>query len=131
MELRIGIALLALAGCTGDVDTNNSGLYGGDAALCGLPPSLDFGDAQLGATYTEYVVLENCGGTELHAEIAASGAGFSVSEDDALVDLDPDGTFSLAVVFAPQQRGDYQGRLEIASEDPDSPAVIPLYGEVR
>jgi len=94
------------------------------------PDSLDFGSLPVGRTTTDTLTISNTGDADLTvSNITTSGAPFSVQFDGEFT-LQPGESRDIAVTFAPQAEGEFNGTLTIASNDPDeSELVVQLTGD--
>jgi Abnormal spindle-like microcephaly-assoc'd, ASPM-SPD-2-Hydin/Transmembrane protein 131-like N-terminal/Protein of unknown function (DUF1573) len=82
------------------------------------PTSLDFGNVAAGSSTTQNVQLSNTGNSSVTVtQVAASGAGISVSGLLAPVTLAPSQSLTLSVRFAPTVAGTTSGSVTVTNND--------------
>jgi hypothetical protein len=82
------------------------------------PASLNFGSVAAGSTTTQSVQLSNTGNSGVTVtQVAASGAGISVSGLGAPVTLAPSQSLALRVTFAPTTAGATAGSVTVTNND--------------
>src|SRR5882762_7161877 len=82
------------------------------------PASLNFGNVSAGSSSTQNVQLSNTGNSSVTvAQVAASGAGISVSGLAAPVTLAPSQSLTLRVTFAPTTPGATAGSVTVTNND--------------
>ena len=89
----------------------------------------DFGEVALDHRAEWVLTVSNTGGGDLQIEnLTIEGAGFSVDPEDGFV-LGIDGSRDVAVTFIPDEISEFEGALEIRSNDLDNEVVeVPLSG---
>ncbi|HUB05595.1 MAG TPA: choice-of-anchor D domain-containing protein [Myxococcales bacterium] len=122
------VEVAACPGC-GALDVPASGT--GVASVVSVsPPSIAFGNLQVGQSAQQTVTVSNAGNAPLAlTSVGTAGTGpFSVAPSGA-ASVPGGGSLPLAVTFAPGAEGAFQDTLQIATGDPDSPTVaVPLTG---
>ncbi|MHB8420223.1 MAG: choice-of-anchor D domain-containing protein [Myxococcales bacterium] len=120
--LILGIAAalpLCAAACC-----NRSDLVGAEGVVVS-PPSLDFGEVEVGSALTKTLAVSNNGVAELHltaASIAGSGGPFAtVSFSPATVS--PGSSATLSVSFAPLSEGPQSATLTLTTDAAGSPTI--------
>jgi Abnormal spindle-like microcephaly-assoc'd, ASPM-SPD-2-Hydin len=97
-----------------------------------LTPSvanLSFANLVVGSAASQGFTLTNTGtGSVTISQVAAAGAGFSVSGFSSAVSLAAGQSLSLAVGFAPSATGSVSGSISVVSSATNSPASITLSG---
>jgi hypothetical protein len=102
---------------------------GVQAALTVTPPSVSFGNVTVGMPNSQTIQLTNSGtGLLTISQLSASGTGYSTSTLTLPLSLNPSQTMTFNVQFAPASSGSASGAVSIASNAPNSPAVIGLSG---
>jgi hypothetical protein len=82
------------------------------------PASLNFGNVAAGSSTTQNVQLSNTGNSSVTVtQVAASGAGISVSGPGAPVTLAPSQSLTLSVRFAPTAAGTTSGSVTVTNND--------------
>ena len=91
--------------------------------------SLDFGAVPLNESSEQILTISNEGDAALTvSDITVEGDYFSTDFEDEFV-LEPDASYELTVVFAPEETGEFEGNLTVFSDDPENGEVIvPLSG---
>jgi hypothetical protein len=104
----------------------------GTAAAPGLsisPASFNFGSIVDGQTKSQAITITNTGTAALTiADLAVSGAAFSVSGLATPATVAAGGTATFNVLFAPTTAGSQSGTVSISSNAPNSPNVLALSG---
>lgn len=101
---------------------------GTEGALSSNPASVNFGSILVGSSSTATITLTNSGTAPVSVSAASpSGAGFSVSGFTSGT-LNPGGTSSFSVVFAPAAAGSTTGTVSVTSDAPGSPLKVSLSG---
>ncbi|HEU0036688.1 MAG TPA: choice-of-anchor D domain-containing protein [Kofleriaceae bacterium] len=101
-----------------------------DAAVLSVsPPSVAFGDVQVGQTSPpQTVTLSNTGSSPLSITSVQTSPDFVVDTTGMIASLPPGGSTTVKVTFRPAVVGPRNGQLTIQSNDANSPAVVPLSG---
>jgi len=82
------------------------------------PTTLNFGNVAAGSSTTQNVQLSNAGNSSVTVtQVAASGAGISVSGPGAPVTLAPSQSLTLSVRFAPTAAGTTSGSVTVTNND--------------
>jgi Abnormal spindle-like microcephaly-assoc'd, ASPM-SPD-2-Hydin/Protein of unknown function (DUF1573) len=98
-------------------------------ALGPNPPSLSFGNVQVGANQVLPDTITNTGGSSVTiSQVAISGAGFTLSGITAPVTLAAGQSATFNVTFTPQSSGNVSGNITISSTATNSVLTIPLSG---
>jgi Cep192 domain 4 len=128
----IGVASAWLCGCSGVVSGANSNSTpppSSTAQLVVVPASVTFPGVVVGQKNTQTVQLSNAGSATLSIQtITITGAEFSATVPALPLSLAPGASQNLTVAFAPTAATSATGALTITSNDPKSPASIPLQG---
>jgi hypothetical protein len=96
----------------------------GDPDIAIAPEALDFGAVIVDQIGEQTITITNEGNADLRIDdLIVEGAYFSVDFNDEIV-IQPDGEHELVVTFAPEGRGEFDGVVEIVSDDPDEAEVI-------
>lgn len=136
-SLGFGIAAilsvgLFVGGCAGLASQNVSGggsNTAGTPQLRVVPSTINFSSVPVGQQNTQTVQLSNAGtGTLTVQTIAVSGSGFSVSTPTLPVSIVAGASQNVTVAFQPTSTNSSTGTLMIGSNDPSSPASVPLQG---
>ena len=91
--------------------------------------SLSFGSVGIGSNSTQQVAITNTGNAPVQiSKITPGGAGFTFTGLTAPATLDPSGSATLGVNFAPTQAGSATGSIVITSNANGSPMTITLNG---
>jgi hypothetical protein len=102
---------------------------GVQAALTVTPPSVSFGNVTVGVPNSQTIQLTNSGtGALTISQVSATGTGYSTSALTLPLSLNPSQTMTFNVQFAPPSAGSASGSVSIASNAPNSPAVMGLSG---
>jgi hypothetical protein len=106
-----GLWAAVLVGSSGIVDQN----------IVVEPASWDFGTVETGSSVTKSIKITNDGGSALSiSSQSISGTGFSISDGDGSVTLNPGQFHYTKVQFAPSTDGNKSGTLTINSDDPET-----------
>lgn len=94
------------------------------------PTSLSFGNVLTGTTSpTQNVTITNTGNSNVTiSQIAAAGAGYTVTGGSTPVTLTPSQNLVLGVQFSPTSTGSVAGSISIVSNATGSPATVTLLG---
>jgi len=90
------------------------------------PAALDFGTVDVGDSATAVFTVANTGEAPLHidSDSQQDGSGaFSLVTDPRGETVDPGGSFTVLVAYAPTTDAGDAGSLQLASDDPDDPTV--------
>jgi hypothetical protein len=91
--------------------------------------SVSFGSVDTGTTSTKTVTITNTGNSNVQiSQIAASGAGYTLSGAGAPVTLTPSQNLTFSIIFSPAAVGSVSGSVTIASNATGSPSTISLSG---
>ncbi len=123
--IAFGCSLLSisLAGCSCDEELT---IIFGDLEV--VPERLDFGKVAVGLSKTSSVTMTNAGIRVLKVEGITTEGPFSVQT--VTTTLAPTRERDVMVIFTPTEVGPTQGKLLIASDDPEVPVTeVPLLGE--
>lgn len=91
--------------------------------------SLAFGNVNTGTSSTKSETITNTGNTPVQiSQIAATGAGYSLSGANAPLTLNPAQGLTFNVVFDPTAAGTANGSVAVTSNATGSPAAITLSG---
>jgi hypothetical protein len=102
---------------------------GAQAGLSVTPASFNFGGIVEGQTKSQSFTVKNTGTAWVTiAQIAANGAGFSVSGLSTPATLAAGQSATFSVLFAPTAAGSLPGSVLITSNTPSSPNAVPLSG---
>ena len=102
---------------------------GAQAGLSVTPASFNFGSIVEGQTKSQSFTVTNAGTAWVTiAQIAASGAGFSVYGLSTPATLAAGQSATFSVLFAPTAAGSLSGSVVITSNTPSSPNAVPLSG---
>jgi hypothetical protein len=114
---------------TTNVTLSGTGSTTATGQLVANPMSLGFGTASTGSNTSQNITLTNTGTVAVQiTSITAAGSGFSVSGITPPTTLDPSGTATLSVKFAPAAAGAVTGSITVASNASGSPLTIALTG---
>lgn len=114
---------------TTNVTLSGTGSTTATGQLVANPTSLSFGTASTGSSTSQNITLTNTGTAAIQiTSITAAGSGFSVSGITPPTTLDPSGTATLSVKFAPAATGAVTGSITVASNASGSPLTIALTG---
>ncbi len=132
--LAVLLALATMLGCQG-LSTGKPGSQGQGTqnpvpgALSAAPPSVNFGNVQIGTSQTQSGTLSNTGGTSLTiTQAAVTGPGFSATGLNLPLTLAPGQGATFSVVFSPQSAGSASGNLALTNDASSSPLNIALSG---
>lgn len=97
--------------------------------LASSTSTLNFGNVLIGSTSNMLVILSNPGSSSITiSNVSVSGPGFGVSDPPVGLTLTPGQNVNFNVTFTPSASGPARGTVSIASNDPNSPAVIISVG---
>jgi Abnormal spindle-like microcephaly-assoc'd, ASPM-SPD-2-Hydin len=107
-----------------------TGTGGTPGQIAANPPSLTFGNVQVGSSASLSETLSNTGGSPVDISQAnLSGAGFSISGLGGFpVNLTPNHSVTFTATFMPTNAGAASGTLSVVSNASDSPLNIALSG---
>jgi hypothetical protein len=106
----------------------------GDAKICVMPTSLNFGTVSAGSTAMQSIVISSCGSVELHLRgvMKSGSSAFQISQTPTLPETLAAGQStmpSLGITYAPTGPGPDFGQIDILSNDHQTPVVhVPLSG---
>lgn len=107
-------------------DSANTAKHG---VLNVTPPSVSFGNVQVGYSETLTATLANTGGAALTVYSATtSGTGFTTSGLNLPLTLPPGQSFTFSIAFAPQSSGSATGSVLVSSPNGRATRTIPLSG---
>ncbi|HSZ61468.1 MAG TPA: choice-of-anchor D domain-containing protein [Terriglobales bacterium] len=99
------------------VSLPTSGVGATVGTLLPTPSQLVFGNIVVGSTQSSSVVLSNSGGTALNINQATlSGAGFTLSNLPVPMTLQPGGSTSATITFAPPSTGNFSGGITFVTD---------------
>ena len=111
------------------VPLTGQGTTAATGQLTASSTSLSFGSVGIGSVSTQQIAITNTGNAPVQiSKITPSGAGFTVTGLTAPATLDPSGSATLGVNFAPTQAGSATGSIVITSNANRSPMTITLNG---
>jgi hypothetical protein len=114
---------------TTNVTLSGTGSTTATGQLVANPTSLSFGTASTGSNTSQNITLTNTGTVAVQiTSITAAGSGFSVSGITPPTTLNPSGSATLSVKFAPAATGAVTGSIAVASNASGSPLTIALTG---
>jgi hypothetical protein len=114
---------------TTTVSLTGTGSTAAAGQLQANPTSVSFGTVGAGSNSTKTVVFTNTGTAAIQiTTIAVSGAGFSANGIGTPLILNPAGTATLNVVFAPTAGGSASGTVTVTTDQLHSPMMISLTG---
>jgi Abnormal spindle-like microcephaly-assoc'd, ASPM-SPD-2-Hydin/Protein of unknown function (DUF1573) len=91
--------------------------------------TVTFGNVDTGTSSTQTVTVTNTGNSNVQiSQIAASGAGYSLSGASVPVTLTPSQKLTFSVVFSPTVAGSVSGSVTVTSNAAGSPSTITLSG---
>jgi hypothetical protein len=97
--------------------------------LSATPPSLAFGNVQVGNTASLYEAVTNTGGSSVTISQAnLSGAGFSISGLSLPMTLVPTQSVTFTATFTPAAAGAASSTLTVVSDAANSPLYVALSG---
>jgi hypothetical protein len=127
IALSVALIVLGTSGCAGVT----SGKSTAQAApqLVVTPNSVNFQSVVVGQKNTQTLQLSNAGSVALNVQqIQVTGAGFQVTPPAMPLALAPGANQIFSLAFAPAATGSVSGTLAINSNDPHSPANVPVLG---
>jgi hypothetical protein len=114
---------------TANVTLSGTGSSTATGQLKASPTSLSFGNVSVGSNATQTITLTNSGTLAVQITgVAASGTGVTATGVTTPLTLDPAGTATLSVTFAPTTAGSITGSVTVTSSASGSPMTIPLTG---
>jgi hypothetical protein len=91
--------------------------------------SMNFGNVNAGSSSTQTETITNAGNSNVQiSQIAASGAGYSLSGASAPVTLTPTQSLTFSIIFSPTGVGSQSGSVTVTSNATGSPSTISLTG---
>jgi hypothetical protein len=91
--------------------------------------TVTFGNVDTGTSSTQTVTVTNAGNSNVQiSQIAASGAGYTLSGASVPVTLTPSQKMTFSVIFSPTVTGAVSGSVTITSNATGSPVAITLSG---
>lgn len=120
---------LFLTACS-DYKLNNDKTADGAAPDIAVEPiAVDFGTTGTGCLLDQLVRVSNVGDATLEVTGITYGGAVAMTGDSPTFTLEPDGSTTFSVYFAPADAGRSEATLHIASNDPDEdPFGVPLVG---
>jgi hypothetical protein len=126
--LIIMLALATMVGCQGFSSGKSSSQPPPVGSLSAAPPSVSFGNVQIGTTQDQSDTLSNTGGTSLTiTQAAVTGAGFTTGLKLPIT-LSPGESATFNVIFSPQSAGSASGNLALTNSASSTPLNIALSG---
>jgi hypothetical protein len=106
--MLVVVALSGLLGCQG---------LSTPSQLTPAPTSIRFGNVQIGASHTQAGAITNKGPSSISvAQVAVSGAGYSIRGLTAPLTLAAGKSTSFSVIFAPTNAGGANGNIAVRTE---------------
>ena len=106
-----------------------TGVTASGGTLTATPPSLSFGNINVGSSSALNVTVTNSGGTSVTvSNVAISGAEFSMTSVTTPFILAPGGTKQLTAKFSPTVAGSANGTITVTSDATNPTLSIPLSG---
>ncbi len=105
--------------------------HGGGPLLQAVPSPLGFPSTAVSMSVDEQLVLRNAGTERLEVSALSVTGGVEFTLPDAPqlpLDVDPGGSMALQVRYSPLLPGNSTATLQITSNDPASPTLVPLTG---
>jgi hypothetical protein len=91
--------------------------------------SMNFGNVNAGSSSTQTETIPTAGNSNVQiSQIAASGAGYSLSGASAPVTLTPTQSLTFSIIFSPTGVGSQSGSVTVTSNATGSPSTISLTG---
>jgi hypothetical protein len=123
----VALIVLGTSGCAGVTSTRSTTPAGPQLVV--TPNSVNFQSVVVGQTNTQTLQLANAGSAALNVQqIQVTGAGFHVTPPALPLALAPGTNQIFSLAFAPAATGSVSGTLTISSNDPHSPANVPVVG---
>jgi Abnormal spindle-like microcephaly-assoc'd, ASPM-SPD-2-Hydin len=114
---------------TSTATTSLSGTGTTPGQLAANPTSLNFANVQVGGSLTLMDSLTNTGGASVTiSQATVTGAGFSISGLNAPLVLNPGGSVTFSVVFAPQSAASASGGMSVSSNASNPTLTVSLSG---
>lgn len=99
------------------------------AAIIVSPPTLPFGNMNVGSSSTQAVTVSNTGATNLViSQATVTGSEFSINGLTAPLTIAAGQNYSFIIRFAPRMGRSARGNISLVSNAPNSPTVIALSG---
>ncbi len=93
------------------------------------PPSVDFGNVQVGTKSSQPITITNVGNTSLKiSQASVTGSGFGMNGLPLPLTLNPGSHKTFNATFAPEVTGYAKGFISIVSNGQGSPLIVPLTG---
>jgi hypothetical protein len=124
------VALIALgtSGCAGVTSAKSTAQTAGPQLVV-VPNTVNFQSVVVGQKNTQTLKISNAGSAALNVQqIQVTGAGFQVTPPAMPLTLAPGANQIFSLAFAPAATGSVSGTLAISSNDPHSPANVPVLG---
>jgi hypothetical protein len=123
----VALIVLGTSGCAGVTSARSTAPAGPQLVV--TPNSVNFQGVAVGQTNTQTLQLSNAGSAALNVQqIQVTGAGFQVTPPAMPLALAPGANQIFNLAFAPAATGSVSGTLTISSNDPHSPANVPVLG---
>jgi Abnormal spindle-like microcephaly-assoc'd, ASPM-SPD-2-Hydin len=124
----VALIVLGTSGCSG-VTSAKSSTQAAAPQLVVTPNSVNFQSVVVGQKNTQTLQLSNAGSAALNVQqIQVTGAGFQVTPPAMPLALAPGANQIFSLAFAPAATGSVSGTLTISSNDPHTPANVPVLG---
>jgi len=125
-----GSVTITSTGSNSNLSIPLSGTGVTQGTLTANPPSLAFGNVQVGNSASASETLTNAGGSTVSiSQVSLSSASFSVSGLNQFpITLTPNQSVTFTAIFAPTSPGAVSGTLAVVSNASDSPLNIALSG---
>jgi hypothetical protein len=125
----VALILLGISGCAGVTSAKSTAQAAPQPQLVVAPNSVNFQGVVVGQKNTQTLQLSNAGSAALNVQqIQVTGAGFQVTPPAMPLALAPGANQIFSLAFAPAATGNVSGTLTISSNDPHSPANVPVLG---
>jgi len=118
--LAVVLTLAAMLGCQG-LSTGKSNVQGTQSSLSGVlsaaPPSISFGNVQVGTSQTITETVTNTGGSSLTVtQATVTGTGYSITGVTLPLILAVGQSAAVTVVFVPTNAGSASGNLAVTAD---------------
>jgi hypothetical protein len=124
----VALIVFGTSGCAGVTSAKSTAQVAGPQLVV-TPNSVDFKGVVVGQKNTQTLQLSNAGSAALNVQqIQVTGAGFQVTPPAMPLALAPGANQIFSLAFAPAATGSVSGTLTISSNDPHSPASVPVLG---
>jgi hypothetical protein len=121
----VALIVVGASGCAGVTSAKSTAQ--GAPQLVVTPNSVNFQGVVVGQKNTQTLQLSNAGSAALNVQqIQVTGAGFQVTPPTLPLALAPGANQIFSLAFAPAATGSFSGTLTISSNDPHSPASVPV-----